>query len=184
MSPASRRSATVTSGIMAAVRSQGSAAELAVRHRLWANGFRYRIVSKLPGKPDLVFPRRRVAVFIDGDLWHGNSWRLRGLPSLEAQFPTNTEWWVRKIAANVSRDAVVNRLLDEMGWTVMRFWESRVLLEPNTVSLEVATAVLGHFPEQFRCVDSSPTERRRLASVVPRSQRIGAGNATILQEVG
>src|SRR5687768_2587633 len=137
---------------MAAVRAHGSTAELAVRRRLWANGLRYRLSAKLPGKPDLVFLGRRVAVFIDGDLWHGNSWRVRGLPSLEAQFPTRTEWWVAKITRNMERDRQVNVQLAAAGWTVLRFWESDTLADPNAVARQIAARVRGGDVAAFRCL--------------------------------
>lgn len=156
---------------MAAVRARGSTAELAVRRRLWANGLRYRLGTNLPGKPDLVFPGRRVAVFIDGDLWHGNSWRVRGLPSLEAQFPTRTEWWVAKITRNMERDHQVNEQLSAAGWTVLRFWESDTLADPNGVARTIRDAVRGPTGAEFRDVELSATERRRLASVRLKAAR-------------
>ena len=149
---------------MGAVRNRDSTAELAVRRRLWANGIRYRLNVKLPGKPDLVFPGRKVAVFIDGDLWHGNSWRVRGLPSLEAQFPNRTEWWVAKIRRNMARDAEVNEQLARAGWNVLRFWESDVLKDPNAVAKTIARTT--------RCLEKifvelppSQREKKRLSSV-------------------
>src|SRR5713101_7581935 len=110
------RKPEVTSRIMSRVKASGSVAELAVRRRLWINGLRYLIHTKLPGRPDIVFPRQRFAIFIDGDLWHGNSWRVRGLPSLDAQFPRRTEWWVNKIRRNMERDREVDAALAKAGW--------------------------------------------------------------------
>ena len=158
---------------MAAVKHKGSTAELAVRRRLWANGVRYRLNVKLPGKPDLVFPRARIAVFIDGDLWHGNSWRVRGLPTLEAQFPNRADWWVSKIKKNMDRDQAVNEQLRAAGWTVLRYWESEVLASPNQVTQEIITAVRGESPQNFRDLDLSRTERRRLGSVRGKPSREG-----------
>ena len=123
----SKRDPGVTSKIMASVRSKDTKPEIAVRRALWARGYRYRVhFDGLPGKPDIVFTRARLAVFIDGDFWHGNTWRIRGLNSLEELFPTRTEWWVNKIRGNIERDEEVNRLLRELGWTVLRVWESDV----------------------------------------------------------
>jgi DNA mismatch endonuclease (patch repair protein) len=150
---------------MAAVHARGSTAELAVRRRLWANGLRYRLNAKLHGKPDLLFPGSRVAVFIDGDLWHGNSWRVRGLPSLEAQFPNRTEWWVAKITRNMERDRQVNEQLAAEGWTVLRFWESDTLADPNAVARQIAASVRGGDMIEFRCLPVTTMERRRLGSV-------------------
>lgn len=159
------RDAAVTSRIMSAVRNRGGAAELAIRRRLWANGLRYRVRSRLHGRPDLVFPGARLAIFIDGDLWHGNSWRVRGLPSLEAQFPTRTEWWVAKIRRNMQRDLEVNALLRAAGWTVLRYWESAVLEDPNGVAREIAERVHGRPLADFVPIETSRTERRRRGSV-------------------
>ena len=77
----------------------------------------WRRGSKLPGKPDFVFPVARVAVFVDGDFWHGHPLKRR-IPK------TNSVYWRKKIDGNVARDAKVKQILEEMGWTVFRVWES------------------------------------------------------------
>lgn len=161
----------ITSRIMSAVLNRDSTAELAVRRRLWINGLRYRLNSKLPGKPDLVFPSQRIVVFIDGDLWHGNSWRVRGLPSLEAQFPSRTAWWVAKITRNMERDREVNEQLAAAGWTVLRFWESDALSDPNVVARLIAARVRGQGPASFREIEATQVERRRLGSVKTKRGR-------------
>lgn len=160
-----------TSRIMSAVRSRDSTAEVAVRRRLWANGLRYRLGSTLPGKPDIVFPTQRIAVFIDGDLWHGNSWRVRGLPSLEAQFPNRTEWWVTKVRRNMDRDREVNERLVAAGWTVLRYWESEALAGPDAVAKAISTTVRGQEPVGFLEIAVSRVERRRLGSVRVKKRR-------------
>jgi len=164
------RERATTYRIMSAVKHRGGVAEIAIRRRLWLNGLRFRVNTALPGKPDLVFLRQRIAVFIDGDLWHGNSWRVRGLQSLEAQFPSNTEWWTHKITANIERDARVNERLAMEGWRVLRYWESTVLSDPNSVAEEIAAHVR---PNRVPLVPLPPTalERKRLASVVPKRSR-------------
>ncbi len=137
-----RRDPAVTSRMMAAVRNKDTRAELALRSRLWKAGCRFRKnVGALPGRPDIVFSGPRVAVFVDGDFWHGNAWRVRGLPSLADLFPTRTDWWVRKIEGNVARDAHVTRLLSEAGWTVLRCWESEVLFNPDGATRRVLEAL-------------------------------------------
>jgi len=123
------RSPEMVSDIMRRVRSRDTGPEVSLRKGLWRKGLRYRLYAKdLPGRPDVVFPRERVAVFVDGDFWHGRQWKERGLPSLAHQFretPT-AEYWVRKIERNVERDARVNDDLAERGWRVIRFWEKDV----------------------------------------------------------
>lgn len=124
---------------MAAVRNRDSKAELALRRELHRRGLRYRLhAPDILGRPDLVIRSRRIAIFIDGDFWHGNAWRLRGLPNLAAMFPTRTAWWVAKIERNIQRDRAVNEQLGKAGWRVIRVWESEILADP----VRAATRVL------------------------------------------
>jgi len=103
---------------------------------------RFRLHARdVLGKPDLVIRKYRLAVFVDGDFWHGNAWRLRNLPSLEALFPTRTEWWVAKIRRNMERDAQVTAQLEAGGWRVVRMWESEVLRDPDRAAQRVIAAL-------------------------------------------
>ncbi len=136
------RDPKITSRMMSKVKSKNSKAELIVRRLLHARGLRYRLhYAKVYGRPDIVFTRKRVAIFIDGDFWHGNAWRLRGLPSLAAQFPNRTEWWVAKLERTMQRDADVTATLTDEGWTVLRFWESDILIDANIVIERIVNAV-------------------------------------------
>jgi len=127
---------------MSKVKNKDSKAELAIRRLLHARGLRYRLhYNKVYGRPDIVFSRKRVAVFIDGDFWHGNAWRLRGLPSLAAQFPNRTEWWVSKLERTMRRDVEVTERLTSEGWTVLRFWESDVIADTKKVVERIVEAV-------------------------------------------
>jgi DNA mismatch endonuclease (patch repair protein) len=80
-------------------------------------------------------------VAVDGDLWHGNAHRLRGLDRLEDLFPTNGEFWVAKIGRNVERDREVTSALETAGWRVVRLWESDVLRSPEEAADVVETAL-------------------------------------------
>jgi DNA mismatch endonuclease, patch repair protein len=133
------RDPEITSRIMAAVRSRDTRPEVALRSLLWRRGLRFRIRSKLTGKPDIVFPSARLAVFVDGDFWHGNAWRTRGLPSFEAQFEkiNNAAFWRAKIEGNMTRDLHVNAELSGAGWQVYRVFESRLKDEPGLVVDEI-----------------------------------------------
>lgn len=136
------RDREVTSRMMAAVRYKDSKAELALRRALHARGLRYRLHARdVFGHPDLVIRSRRLAVFVDGDMWHGNEHHRRGLSSLADLFPTRTEWWVAKIERNMARDQEVNARLGAEGWTVVRLWESEVLQDPQKASQRVLDAV-------------------------------------------
>lgn len=125
---------------MSRVRGKDTQPELALRRALHAAGMRYRLhPSDVPGRPDLVVRRVRFAVFVDGDMWHGNpdEWKRRGRESLADLFPTRTEHWVAKIQRNVQRDVEVNRQLRAAGWTVVRVWESEVRAAPAAAAARV-----------------------------------------------
>ena len=132
---------------MASVRSRDTRPELKLRRALHARGLRYRVnVRSLPGRPDLVNRLRKIAVFVDGDYWHGNpaEWRRRGFDSLEAQFPeVKRDFWVRKITANMTRDQEVTETMTADGWTVIRVWESELRTDLAAVVERIATAWSG-----------------------------------------
>ncbi len=120
-----RRAAAVTTRVMAANRAKNTKVELALRRELHARGIRFRLHAReVPGRPDIVIRKYRLAVFVDGDFWHGNAWRRRGLKRLEDDFNVNREFWVAKIRRNMERDQEVTQQLKASGWIVFRFWES------------------------------------------------------------
>lgn len=93
-----RRTKLEIAEIMRRVRSNGTSPELLFRREIKSHGYRFRTCDdRLPGKPDLVFPKQHVVVFVDGDFWHGHQWRRRRLPSVEAQFTgcDNRDYWIR-----------------------------------------------------------------------------------------
>ena len=113
--------------IMSAVKQKDTEPELLLRRALWKKGNRYRKnYNKLPGKPDIVFIGKKVAVFCDGDYWHGHNWAIRGLGSLEEELSGYSEFWRTKILRNIEHDKKVNELLNAEGWTVIRIWESEI----------------------------------------------------------
>ena len=109
-----------TSARMRAQRRRDTAPELALRRELHRRGVRY-FVDRAPMKgvrrrADLVFPRRKVAVYVDGCFWHS-------CPQ-HATFPkNNAQWWAEKLAGNVTRDRNTDSTLTDAGWTVVRIWE-------------------------------------------------------------
>jgi len=122
------RTFEMTHKIMSAVKSKNTKPELLLRHALWARGMRYRVnVKYLLGKPDIVFTKAKIVVFCDGDFWHGNNWKLRGLNSFEKELSCYSDFWVKKLTGNVIRDKKNTRLLKKQGWSVLRFWESDIL---------------------------------------------------------
>lgn len=121
-----KRDPRITSKIMAAIKSRDTEPERMLGRAMWVLGLRYRKNSDLPGKPDFVFTKAKIAVFCDGDFWHGNNWRLRGYGSLEAELSRYTDFWAQKIRRNVERDENVDGQLSADGWAVVRFWESDI----------------------------------------------------------
>ena len=123
----SSRNAEITRKIMSAIKSKDTEPEMILRKALWKRGFRYRKNYKLlPGHPDIVFLRKKIAVFCDGDYWHGHNWAIRGLSSFEEELSGYSDFWRKKIQSNVERDQKVNARLSAMGWTVVRLWESDI----------------------------------------------------------
>lgn len=96
--------------------------ELMLRKELWGRGMRYRKNYKaLPGKPDLVFTKAKLVVFVDGKMWHGYDWEHQ-----KNDFKSNREFWIPKIERNMERDREVTKELTEQGWQVIRFWDFEI----------------------------------------------------------
>ncbi len=107
---------------MSKIRGKNTKPELLFRKALWKKGVRYRVDSKkLPGKPDVSIKKYRLAIFIDGEFWHGYNW-----PERKNSIKTNRKFWIPKIERNLQRDGEVNRQLEEMGYTVFRFWDKEI----------------------------------------------------------
>ena len=102
------------------IRSDNTKIEAILRKALWNKGYRYRKnYTELPGKPDIVLTKYKIAIFCDGEFFHGKDWGVLK-PKLEKG--NNSEYWVKKITKNRERDEEVNKKLLSMGWTVIRFW--------------------------------------------------------------
>lgn len=95
-----------------------------LRKALFAKGIRYRKnYRKLLGKPDIVLIKYKIAIFCDGEFFHGKDWEAL---KLKLQNSNNSEFWINKISKNIERDDEVNKKLLFMGWTVIRFWGSDI----------------------------------------------------------
>lgn len=124
--------AATRSRMMAGIRGKDTKPELIVRSFLHRAGLRFRLHAKLPGKPDLVLPKYRTAVFVHGCFWHRHeSCRYATTPANNAAF------WQQKFAANVERDAKVKQQLEEQGWHVLVVWSCE--LDDNRLINLVAT---------------------------------------------
>jgi len=108
---------------MQANKSVGTKPEKILAKALFAKGYRYRKNNKtVTGKPDITFKKLKLAIFVDGEFWHGKDWETK-----KGKIKTNTEFWHKKIERNMERDKEVNEKLHEQGWTVLRFWDKEVM---------------------------------------------------------
>lgn len=108
----------VRSRMMSGIRGKNTRPEMLIRKALHMAGFRYRLHdNRLPGKPDLVFPKHHAVIFVHGCFWHGHDCHLFRLPA------TRTDFWETKIAGNVQRDQRAINILRDDGWRVATVWE-------------------------------------------------------------
>ncbi|HFB8137806.1 TPA: very short patch repair endonuclease [Neisseria gonorrhoeae] len=104
-------------------KSTGTKPELVLAKAMWALGLRYRKNSgSIFGKPDFSFKKYKVAVFVDGEFWHGKDWEQK-----KTVIKGNREFWIAKIERNIQRDIEVTGRLKAEGWTVLRFWSNDVV---------------------------------------------------------
>lgn len=128
------------SRMMSTIKGKDTKPELFLRKALHAQGFRYRLGGGgLPGKPDLVFPARRVVVFVHGCFWHRHECSYFKWPS------TNQEFWAEKLNTNASRDCANERTLHGLGWLVLIVWECELKAtkysQPNDAVMRIAAAL-------------------------------------------
>ena len=105
---------------MRRIKAKDTSIEIKLRKSLWSKGYRYRKnYDNLPGKPDIALTKYKVAIFCDGEFFHGKDWEILK-PQLEKG--NNSQYWINKISKNRARDDEINKRLLFMGWTVIRFW--------------------------------------------------------------
>lgn len=131
----------LTSRIKRANTSSDTRHEVALQNELSKLGLRFqKNVIDLPGRPDIVFPKAYLAVFCDGDFWHGRKWSVLRKDLARG---TNAAYWCAKISGNIKRDKKVTSLLRKSGWRVLRFWESQVKEDPHAVAMELKKILRG-----------------------------------------
>lgn len=107
---------------MAKVHLKRGKAETMLAKALWHSGYRYRLnYKKLPGSPDIAIPKYKLAIFVDGEFWHGYDWETR-----KTKLKANREYWIEKIEENIARDKRSDMRLKAMGWTPVHFWEKEI----------------------------------------------------------
>lgn len=124
---------------MQANKSKGTKPELLLAKSMWQLGLRYRKNNKTVfGKPDFSFKKYKIAVFVDGEFWHGKDWEIH-----KSDIKSNREFWIAKIERNIQRDAEVEGRLKAEGWTVFRFWGKEVAKNPQMIAGKIQEAVYG-----------------------------------------
>jgi len=107
---------------MQAIHSKDTKIEISLRRELWSRGVHYRKnYRSLPGCPDIVFIRKKIAVFCDSEFWHGYDWSNK-----KDSINSNRDFWIPKIERNIERDRIVDRQLEALGFLVIRFWGSEI----------------------------------------------------------
>ncbi len=130
------------SRMMSNIRGRDTKPEMLVRRHLHGLGFRYRLSPRdLPGRPDLVLPRHKVAIFVHGCFWHGHDGcRFATVPA------TRTEFWTAKISANKARDAAAEDKLRTLGWRLAIVWECALRLDQSRTLQQVADFIVSDEP--------------------------------------
>lgn len=110
------------SKLMSKIKGKDTKPEVALRKKLWSVGIRYRKNYKsLDGNPDIYISKHKVAVFVDGEFWHGYNWEEK-----KEKIKSNREYWIPKIERNMARDQDNIQKLEYAGITVLRFWEHEI----------------------------------------------------------
>lgn len=110
--------------IMSRIRGKDTKPELLLRKFLWSQGMRYRKnYSLLPGRPDIVITKHKLAIFCDSEFFHGKDWETQ---RVKIEAGANAEYWTKKISRNMERDAKNDEELNRLGWTVIHFWSKDI----------------------------------------------------------
>ena len=119
------RDAEIVSKNMKSIHSRDTSIELCLRKAQWKKGYRYRKnYKKLPGTPDIVLTRYKIAIFCDSEFFHGKDWEFL---KLRLERGNNPEYWINKIQRNIQRDLEKDHDLQYLGWTVIHFWGKDIL---------------------------------------------------------
>ena len=155
---------------MSRIHSSDTRPEVTLRHAIWHRGFRFRMNDKrLPGKPDIVFPKYHIAIFIHGCFWHGHKGcKYYTIPN------TNTDFWTAKVARNQERDQRVWRELEAAGWSVLIVWEcelKKASLNCTVDRVEAEIKAAGEKYQQLLNDRKAERERTRLEREELRRRR-------------
>lgn len=119
---------------MSLIRSKNTKPEKLLRSSLWKRGLRYLVHPKIKGKPDIIFKKNKIAIFIDGCFWHM-------CPICFKPPKSNIDYWKPKLNRNKERDKTVTLELEEEGWTVLRFWEHEIFNDLDSVEGKILSTI-------------------------------------------
>jgi DNA mismatch endonuclease (patch repair protein) len=124
------------SKIMSKIRGTNTKDEVRLAKALWHLGYRYRKNNrKVFGTPDLTFKKLKIAIFVDGEFFHGKDWQTSKKPK------TNPEFWIKKIERNMQRDVEVNAYLESQNWKILRFWSNDIKKNLDSCILEIQNVI-------------------------------------------
>ena len=125
---------------MSHIRSKNTSIEKLLCAELRKRGYGYRKNFKgLPGKPDIVLTKYKIAIFCDGEFFHGKDWEIQKKQVLRGN---NPEFWISKIERNMERDEEINKELRHLGWIVLRFWGKDIMKETTSCINEIETTII------------------------------------------
>ncbi len=162
---------------MASIHSKDTRPEQAVRRELWHRGYRFRkCVRTLPGTPDIVLPKYRTCIFVNGCFWHGH----KGCSKFVMP-KTRTEFWVNKIARNQERDLVNIQRLESIGWSAITVWECELGKSCIENTMEKIESMLEENRTKWEAYQAHRRESRKFA--IEQAQRRREVNAIIEAEL-
>ena len=149
------RDPSIISKNMGKIHSTYTSIELQLRKELWRRGYRYRKnYKKLPGSPDIVLTKYKIAIFCDGEFFHGKDWEIL---KLRLEKGKNPDFWIKKIERNKIRDSENDKKLLFLGYTVLHFWGQDILKHTDECMRAIEEAIwetkLSDFPKNFELYD-------------------------------
>lgn len=142
---------------MTRIRSKNTKIEIRLRKALWHLGIRYRVnYSKLPGKPDIAITKYKIAVFCDGEFWHGKDWKEK-----KEKIHSNRDYWIPKIEKNIVRDGAVDKELKALGWQVLRFWGTDIQKNLDACISDIQDTILAVIIQNTENKGSSEDNRKK-----------------------
>ncbi|MGN0250105.1 MAG: very short patch repair endonuclease [Oliverpabstia sp.] len=138
----------VTSRRMSNVKLKRGDAEITLAKMLWHKGYRYRLnYKKLPGSPDIAITKSKIAIFVDGEFWHGYNWDEK-----KSKLKRNRDYWIQKIEENMARDVRVDKQLLAMDWVPIHFWSKEIKKNPDECIQTIEEVI---FEQMLRSDDES-----------------------------